>query len=83
MQRSPGVAAAFERARRIGAQLGIDLGEGGAGGGSDANFVAALGAAVLDGLGPRGDGAHSSAEFVVIDSLAERSALLAALLTEP
>lgn len=83
MPRTAGIAAAYERARRIGAELGIDLGEAGAGGGSDANFVAALGTAVLDGLGPRGDGAHSSQEYVEIDSLAERAALLAALLTEP
>jgi glutamate carboxypeptidase len=83
MTRSPAIAAAFERAGRIGAALGLDLSEGGAGGGSDANFVAALGAAVLDGLGPRGDGAHSSQEYIETDSLAERATLLAALLTEP
>jgi glutamate carboxypeptidase len=82
MTRTPAIASAFERARRIGSALGLDLSEGAAGGGSDANFVAALGAAVLDGLGPRGDGAHSSQEFVEIDSLAERAMLLAALLTE-
>jgi glutamate carboxypeptidase len=82
MTRTPAIAAAFERARRIGAALGLDLSEGGAGGGSDANFVAALGLAVLDGLGPRGDGAHSSQEYIEVDSLAERAALLAALLTE-
>jgi glutamate carboxypeptidase len=83
MPRTAAIASAFERARRVGAGLGLDLQEGGAGGGSDANFVAALGAAVLDGLGPRGDGAHSSQEYLEIDSLAERAALLAALLTAP
>jgi glutamate carboxypeptidase len=83
MARTPGIAAAFERARRIAAGLGLELTEGSAGGGSDANFVAALGGAVLDGLGPRGDGAHSSQEYIEIDSLPERAALLAALLTEP
>jgi glutamate carboxypeptidase len=83
MTRTPPIAAAFERARRLGADLGLDLAEGSAGGASDANFVAALGVSVLDGLGPRGDGAHSSQEYVEIDSLAERAALLAALLTEP
>jgi glutamate carboxypeptidase len=82
MARTPGIAAAFERARRIAAGLGLELSEGSAGGGSDANFVAAQGAAVLDGLGPRGDGAHSSKEYIEIDSLPERAALVAALLTE-
>jgi glutamate carboxypeptidase len=82
MTRTPAIVTAFERARRIGGSLGLDLSEGGAGGGSDANFVAALGSAVLDGLGPRGDGAHSSQEYVEVDSLSERAMLVAALLTE-
>ncbi|HMK07417.1 MAG TPA: M20/M25/M40 family metallo-hydrolase, partial [Anaerolineales bacterium] len=82
MSRTPAIAAAFARAARIGASLGLELREASVGGGSDANFVAALGAAVLDGLGPIGDGAHSPHEFIEIDSLADRAALLAALLTE-
>ncbi len=82
MPRTASIAAAFEGARRIGDGLGLRLTEGAAGGGSDANFVAALGIPVLDGLGPVGDGAHSSEEYVEIRSLPERAALLAALLTE-
>jgi glutamate carboxypeptidase len=54
--------------------------EGSTGGGSDANFVAALGIPVLDGLGGIGEGGHTDHEYVRIDSLAERSTLLAALL---
>ena len=82
MARSASIASAFENARRIAAGLGLPLTEGTAGGGSDANFVAALGIPVLDGLGPTGDGAHSVEEYVEIRSLPERAALLAALLTE-
>lgn len=82
MPRTPPIAAAFERAQTIAASLGIALSEGPAGGGSDANFVAALGGAVLDGLGPIGDGAHSPDEYLEVDSLPERAALLAGLLTE-
>ena len=37
---------------------------------------------VLDGLGAQGNGAHSEREHIVIASLAERTALLAALLAE-
>ena len=81
MVRTDSIASAFERARRIGDGLGLRLTEGAAGGGSDANFVAALGIPVLDGLGPVGDGAHSPQEYVEIDSLPERAALLAALLS--
>ena len=82
MARTPVMAATFERARAIGRDLGLDLQESGTGGGSDANFVAALGIPVLDGLGPLGNGAHSDHEFVTVSSLAERAALLAALLTD-
>ncbi|MGH7539578.1 MAG: M20 family metallopeptidase, partial [Gemmatimonadota bacterium] len=37
----------------------------------------------LDGLGAVGDGAHARHEFVTIDSLVERAALLAGLLALP
>ena len=82
MRRTPMMAASFERARTLAASMGLDLKESGTGGGSDANFVAALGVPVLDGLGPLGNGAHSDDEYVMVDSLAERAALLALLLTE-
>lgn len=82
MLRTATMIASFERARTVGRTLGLDLHESGTGGGSDANFVAALGLPVLDGLGPLGNGAHSDHEFVIVESLAARAALLAALLTE-
>jgi glutamate carboxypeptidase len=73
-------AALFGQARRIGRALGLDLGEGSTGGGSDGNFTAALGVPTLDGLGALGDGAHAAHEHIRIDSLPERAALLALLL---
>ncbi|MCX6029808.1 MAG: M20 family metallopeptidase [Chloroflexi bacterium] len=82
MVRDATMMATFGRAQEIGARLGLDLTEGSTGGASDANFVAALGVPVLDGLGPLGDGAHAEHEHLVIASLAERTALLAALLGE-
>jgi glutamate carboxypeptidase len=75
------MARTFARAQQIAAGLGLRLGEGSTGGGSDANFVAPLGVPVLDGLGALGNGAHSEREHVVIGSLPERTALLAALLS--
>ena len=48
---SPASDALFERAKRIGATLGLDLWPAGTGGGSDGNFTAALGVPTLDGLG--------------------------------
>jgi glutamate carboxypeptidase len=53
---------------------------GGTGGVSDANFVAALGLSVIDGMGAVGEGYHSEREFIHAGSLEERASLLAALL---
>lgn len=44
------------------------------GGGSDANFTAALGIPTLDGLGVDGDGAHTLSEYVLVSTLARRLA---------
>lgn len=65
-----------------GAELGIDLGEATAGGGSDGNTTSQY-TATLDGLGAVGDGAHAAHEFIYLDKLPERSALLALLLLAP
>jgi glutamate carboxypeptidase len=81
MPRDERMAATFRKAQEIARGLGLEVGEGGTGGGSDANFVAPLGVPVLDGLGPLGDGQHTGQEYVVIESLPERAALLGALLT--
>jgi glutamate carboxypeptidase len=82
MPRTSQIAETFSKAQNIAAQIGLSLTESGTGGGSDANFVAALGIPVLDGLGVVGGGAHSPREYLEISSLPERAALLAALLTE-
>jgi glutamate carboxypeptidase len=80
MERTPAIVTAFARAREIAAGLGLELAEGAAGGASDGNLVAPLGVAVLDGLGPEGAGAHALDERVRVDSLVERSALIAGLI---
>ncbi|MEV6692121.1 M20 family metallopeptidase [Micromonospora sp. NPDC051196] len=51
-----------------------------AAGASDGNFTAALGVPTLDGLGAVGGGAHSADEYVCLDRMPERTALLAGLL---
>lgn len=73
-------ATLFARARSLAAKMGLSLGECTVGGGSDGNFTAALGVPTLDGLGAVGDGAHSSHEYVVINTMPARAALLASLL---
>lgn len=82
MPRTENIARAFAFAQGVGNALGLTLTEGSTGGGSDANFVAPLGVAVLDGLGPLGNGAHSEREHVLIKSLPERTALLTGLLSQ-
>ena len=79
LERSPAVVRLYGQAREVAAALGRELGEGAAGGGSDGNFTAALGVPTLDGLGPRGDGAHAAHEHVIIEDLGWRAALLAGL----
>jgi glutamate carboxypeptidase len=80
MERTADTARLFEIARNIAAQLGIDLKEGSAGGASDGNFTSALGIPTLDGLGAVGGGAHAIHEWVDIESLPARAALLAGLI---
>jgi glutamate carboxypeptidase len=70
----------YETACEVARGLGVDLPCENSGGGSDANFTGAMGIATLDGLGARGDGAHTLQEYIVMDSLVERSRLFAGLL---
>lgn len=81
MERSPGIRKLFESARGWARELGVELEESSTGGGSDGNYTAALGIPTLDGLGGVGEGAHAANESILIDRIADRSALLAMLLT--
>lgn len=69
-------------AKALSEELGLDLQEGLAGGGSDGNTTS-LFTATLDGMGPVGDGAHASHEFLYVDETLERTALLTRLLLAP
>jgi glutamate carboxypeptidase len=80
MERTAETARLFKIAKTIAGEMGIDLQEGSTGGASDGNLTAALGIPTLDGLGPVGDGAHSVDEYVEIDSLPERAALIEGLI---
>ena len=80
MERTPAIAALVERARALGAEFGFTVTEAGTGGGSDAQFAAALGIPTIDGLGANGDGAHALHEHILIDSVPPLAALIAALL---
>jgi glutamate carboxypeptidase len=82
LEPSAASTALYETARRLAADLGFDLGAARVGGGSDGNFTAAAGIPTLDGLGPRGDGAHARDEHVLVGDLSVRAALLTALVCE-
>lgn len=82
MERTASTIEMFEKAKRIGKELGIELTEKSAGGGSDGNFTSALGIPTLDGLGAAGSGPHAEHEHIRIDEIPVRTALLAHLLVE-
>jgi glutamate carboxypeptidase len=77
---APVLAAAAER-------LGRPLHAGARGGASDASHVSQYVPVTIDGLGPRGGGAHTPAEWVSLPSLRTRAevalAIVAALLELP
>jgi glutamate carboxypeptidase len=81
LERTAAVEKLFHLARNLMREASLPLREASTGGGSDGNFTAALGVPTLDGLGAVGDGAHSPREHVIVQKLAERAALIAALLS--
>ncbi len=80
MERTQGIQELFAMAQGLARQVDIELEESATGGGSDGNFTAALGVPTLDGIGMVGEGAHAAHESILIDRIADRTALLALLL---
>ena len=73
MVRTAAVADLLGRAQRCAAEAGFALEEAPmTGGGSDANFTAALGIPTLDGLGVDGDAAHTLHEYILVSTLERR-----------
>jgi glutamate carboxypeptidase len=83
MERSRGIRELFGHAKRLAREIGIELEESATGGGSDGNFTAALGVPTLDGLGGVGEGAHAANESILVNRIADRTALLAKLIASP
>jgi glutamate carboxypeptidase len=79
MERTAGVRQLFQTARKLAKEIGMDLEESATGGGSDGNFTAAMGIPTLDGLGGVGEGAHATNESILVDRIADRTALMAML----
>lgn len=79
MARTPAIAALADLARRCAAELGFSVEDAATGGVSYANLLAGYGLPVLDGLGPVGGLDHSPREYIEVDSIVPRTALLALL----
>jgi len=69
--------ALFELVSQAGADLGQQIGWQATGGVCDGNNIAACGVPVVDTMGVRGGAIHSSDEYLIVESLAERAALSA------
>jgi len=80
MEHTAGTVKLYRQARTLANELGVALDEAATGGASDGNFTSALGIPTLDGMGAVGEGAHAQHESILIEHLAPRTALLAAML---
>lgn len=74
------VRALAEEVRAIGAALGQQVGFGKSGGVSDGNLMQAEGLPTIDTMGPVGGNLHRTDEYIELDTLAPRAAMLAILL---
>ncbi len=82
MEKTPGNQKLWQLAKQEASELGIEIEQGTAGGSSDGNLTS-LYTPTLDGLGAVGDAAHAPGEFVYLDQMVERAALLAQLILAP
>jgi len=73
----------YAQAREIAQALGRELASARVGGGSDGNLTSAAGVPTLDGLGPRGAGAHARDEHVMASDIPFRAALVTSLALLP
>ena len=67
----------FGLVKQCGAELGLDISWRGTGGVCDGNNIAACGVPVVDTMGVRGGAIHSSDEYMITESLLERTQLSA------
>jgi len=80
MERTRGTVKLYRQAKALAAEIGFALEEATTGGASDGNLTSALGVPTLDGMGAVGEGAHALHESILLEHLAPRTALLAAML---
>lgn len=79
-ERSPANEGLVQLVKEAGRELGIQVQDTGSGGASDANTTAAMGVPTLDGLGAGGGLAHNAGEYIELEYLPMRVALIAGLI---
>lgn len=77
---TPASLLVIEQAQTLANYLGFSIEHVLTGGASDASFTSSYGLPTLDGLGPIGGLDHSPDEYLLADSVAPRTALLAGLI---
>lgn len=82
MERTQRNQQLWKMTKNLGQMLDLDLEQSSSGGCSDGNITSQL-TATLDGLGPVGGGAHAATEYIELDKLVERTALLTLLMVAP
>ena len=78
-ERSEQNAGLVQKAKEAGKELGIKIEDLGSGGASDANTTSGMGIPTIDGLGAGGGLAHNPGEYIELDYLPTRIALLTGL----
>jgi glutamate carboxypeptidase len=78
-ERSERNAPLVQMVKEAGKELGLEIEDVGSGGASDANNTSPLGVPTIDGLGAGGGLAHNPDEYVELDYLPTRIALLSGL----
>ena len=79
-EKAAGSARLVALARQAGEEVGIELEDVASGGASDANTTAGMGVPTIDGLGAGGGHAHNPGEYIELDYLPTRIALITAIL---
>ena len=82
LEPTPASEELYQAARRLAAELDLELPAARSGAASDGNLTAAAGIPTLDGLGPPGGGAHARSEHVLVAEMPKRAALVAGLASE-
>lgn len=80
MEKTEATAKLVQKAKALAAELGFEVEDAATGGASDANPVAGIGVPTLDGLGPIGGADHAPGEWLDLDSVVPRTAMLAGLI---